>query len=222
MARIAVISDVHADVHALQDALSEIDRLDCDRIVCAGDILHYGLFPEETVALLRERRIPCVRGNHDRWAVGDASTVDTTGRSLSEATVAFLEALPAKLWLAVDGVRILVVHARPGSDMDGIYPDEPSSTLLDRWCDDQGADVIIVGHTHMPLVRKTWKGRVVINAGTLMREPKDAVEPPMLLDRASGKFVRVEPVLGTFGVFDTETREFAIREAGNDELPTQQ
>jgi predicted phosphodiesterase len=70
MALIAIISDVHADVHALRDALVQIERLGCSRIVCAGDLVDYGLFPEETIALMVERQIPCVRGNHDRWALG--------------------------------------------------------------------------------------------------------------------------------------------------------
>ena len=50
--RIALFSDVHADLHALHDALSRIDALRCDLIVCAGDLVDYGLFPEETLELL--------------------------------------------------------------------------------------------------------------------------------------------------------------------------
>jgi len=48
--RLAILSDVHADVHALTDALATIGRMGCDAIVCAGDVLDYGLFPDETIA----------------------------------------------------------------------------------------------------------------------------------------------------------------------------
>jgi predicted phosphodiesterase len=84
MTRLALLSDVHADVHALRDALSQVDRLGVDRVVCCGDVIDYGLFPDETIALLRERRIATVRGNHDRWAL--ARGVDMSGWDLSEAS----------------------------------------------------------------------------------------------------------------------------------------
>jgi len=63
-----LISDVHADVHSLDAALHHIADLGCDQIVCAGDLVDFGLFPEETISRIREREIPCVRGNHDRWS----------------------------------------------------------------------------------------------------------------------------------------------------------
>ena len=53
--KLAIISDLHADLHALRDALTHIDRLGCDAIVCAGDVVDIGVFPEETIALLVER-----------------------------------------------------------------------------------------------------------------------------------------------------------------------
>lgn len=50
MGWIAVISDVHADVHSLDAALQQIRDLGCDQIVCAGDLVDFGLFPEETIS----------------------------------------------------------------------------------------------------------------------------------------------------------------------------
>ena len=61
MTKLAVISDVHADLHALRDALAQIDKLGIDLIVSCGDVIDYGLFPEETLTLLRERRVPCIK-----------------------------------------------------------------------------------------------------------------------------------------------------------------
>ncbi len=69
--RVASFTDVHADVHSLRAALQRIDTLRCDHVVCGGDLVDYGHFPSEAIALLRERGIPCVRGNHDRWAASD-------------------------------------------------------------------------------------------------------------------------------------------------------
>ncbi|MDZ4063424.1 MAG: metallophosphoesterase family protein, partial [Coriobacteriia bacterium] len=128
MARVAIISDIHADLHALRDALGMIDALGCDRVVCAGDLVDYGLFPEQTIRLVRQRKILCVRGNHDRWAVRsggslsqgqDGAGVDATSCDLSRAALDFLGSLPAAQRLEIDGTRFLVVHGRPGSDMNG-------------------------------------------------------------------------------------------------------
>jgi putative phosphoesterase len=225
MARVAIISDVHADLHALQDALGMIDALGCDRVVCAGDLVDYGLFPEEALLLVRERKILCVRGNHDRWAVSsggslsqgqDGVGVDATSCDLSQAALDFLGSLPPTLRIEIDGTRFLVVHARPGSDMNGIYEDEPSSTVLDGWFEDCKADVLVVGHTHAPLMRRADSGGLVLNPGTLMREARYGPEGGPVFDPAAGRFVRRERELGTFGVFDTETRDFRImRPAGH-------
>jgi predicted phosphodiesterase len=65
MTRLAVITDVHADVHALRDALVQIDDLNIDQVLCCGDLIDYGLFPEETLTLLEEREVVAIRGNHD-------------------------------------------------------------------------------------------------------------------------------------------------------------
>jgi len=62
MRRLAIVSDVQADVHALVDALAQAERLGCEVIACAGDIVDYGIFPQETIDLLIEKSVPCTCG----------------------------------------------------------------------------------------------------------------------------------------------------------------
>ena len=169
MKRLAIISDVHADVHALRDALVQIDRLDCDQVVCAGDLIDWGQFPEETLALLRERKIPCIRGNHERWAVSAGRDRVRLG-SLADETVHFLEMLPTISCSPIEGVRVAVWHARPGNDMRGIEADA-YATELGQLLDRAEADVLIVGHTHEPFARRLKSGRVVADPGALLRDP---------------------------------------------------
>ena len=72
--RYAVITDVHANVFALKAALKEIDLLKPDKIICLGDIVGGGAYPDETVQLIRKRPdILCVKGNHDMFATLDLS-----------------------------------------------------------------------------------------------------------------------------------------------------
>jgi 3',5'-cyclic AMP phosphodiesterase CpdA len=99
MYRIAILSDVHADVHALTDALAAIDRMHCDAVVCAGDVVDFGLFPDETIALLAARMIPTVRGNHDRWATAGEHRSAWSGE-LSRESKRWLAGLPTSLCLA--------------------------------------------------------------------------------------------------------------------------
>lgn len=72
--RICVISDIHSNVFALEAALKEIDALRPDKIVCLGDIVGNGAYPEETVSVLRRRGdIKAVKGNHDAIVLLDLS-----------------------------------------------------------------------------------------------------------------------------------------------------
>ena len=195
MTRLAVITDVHADVHALRDALAQIDQLSVDQILCCGDLLDYGLFPEGTLTLLRERRVVTIRGNHDRWAVESGG--DASGWDLTDASVAYLESLPTSWRKNIDGARVVLAHARPGSDMQGIPADATAQELAEI-LDEAGADVLIVGHTHVPFVRRLGDGRIVANPGALLRDP------------APGCDVATP---GTFAVFDGMTRQVTVRRA---------
>jgi len=63
--RIAIFSDIHANLHALQAVLGAIDARKPDAIYCLGDLVGYGAFPNEVIALIRQRGIPTIMGNYD-------------------------------------------------------------------------------------------------------------------------------------------------------------
>jgi len=69
MQSIAVISDIHANLPALEAVIREIDELGIAHILCCGDVVGYGPHPRECVELLRQRNIPCVLGNHDLYTL---------------------------------------------------------------------------------------------------------------------------------------------------------
>jgi len=205
MMKLAVISDVHADVHALNDALAQIDQLGIGQVVCCGDLIDYGLFPEETLKLLRDRKIVCIRGNHDRWAVKDG--VDMSGWSLTAASITFLESLPATWSTTIYGVRVVLWHAQPKSDMHGIDDGTTTSQEFKTTLDDAEADVLLVGHTHIPFVRQLGMMRLVANPGALLCNPADGIELP---------------TPGTFGILtiEHERARFEVRRARDGRSPT--
>lgn len=174
--RIAVISDTHANLPALDAVFGSIERLQVDRVVCAGDIVGYNPWPNEVIRRLRDRGVTCIRGNHDRAALmGDASwfnphartAIEWTRRALTPESVSFLRGLEDRTrWTAGD-FRVAMYHGSPWDDDEYIFPWEvPADTA--RYAD---ADVVILGHTHLPMSVPVEDG-FVVNPGSV-GQPRD-------------------------------------------------
>jgi len=203
--RLAIFSDLHGDLPALQRALEQAEHFECSVLVCAGDLVDGEPFPEDVIGLLRERKIPCIRGNHDRWAIGAGRAVephgalsgapyDASGFGLSRDAVRYLAKLPTYWEAMLEGARVAVHHGRAGNDMKGVYPDldqAEAQTLLEA----AGADVLLLGHTHEAFVAQLTDGRLIANPGALWG-----------------------PGGGTFGVLDIAERKFRVFRAGGGEV----
>jgi predicted phosphodiesterase len=189
----------------------------------------YGCFPEETIALLRERAIPCVAGNHDRWALGrgsaenplggpDTSPRDASGWDLSSTARRFLRALPRSWHGLVEDLRVAVHHGSPKSDMDVIDLGQVTGRQLRRHLDAADADVLVVGHSHDPFRLVAPGGGVVVNPGALRRKPPDEEleRKVMVFDTRKDAFVEVStPPTGTFGVIELPSRKFTVHLASD-------
>jgi diadenosine tetraphosphatase ApaH/serine/threonine PP2A family protein phosphatase len=152
--RVAVISDVHANLYALETVLGEIDRDPPEQIWCLGDTVGYGPHPNECCALVRERAQLVLIGNHDLVALGsaevgledfnpDAAAASLwTREQLTDESRGFLEALEPKA--EVEGAQLF--H---GSPRDPVW-----EYVLDELVALQSlalttAPVVLVGHTHV-------------------------------------------------------------------------
>ncbi len=199
--RLAILSDVHADVHALTDALAQIARLDCRWVVCCGDIVDCGLFPDETIDLLKRREIPTIRGNHDRWAIEGQSAIGG-GWELSRASRRFVTSLPAEHRVEHAGIRVAFHHASPpGNDMQGIWPGETKLAEAEAYLAAASADVLVVGHTHRAFELVVGEGKRILNPGALLRSPAEGANNP--------------PATGTFGVLELPSLRFRVMRAGD-------
>ena len=207
--RLGLIADIHSDVEALRFTLKKADALGCSQVVCAGDAIDFDLPPgtEETVELLRSRDVACIRGNHERWVLGEGRE-----NRLSRTAAEWLRALPTSWTTIIDGVRIAMHHARSGSDMDGldenmIEPDEVPGLLAEA-----EADVLVVGHTHSPMALEAPDGSgVIVNPGALLRSPADGGHSAWLLDPEAGSFSRNEPKPGgTFAVVELSSLRIEV------------
>jgi putative phosphoesterase len=153
---IGVISDIHGDSAALEIALHRLEQVHgvtCS--VCAGDLVGRGPNPDRVVNLVRERSIPTVRGNHDEW-----------NYVLEADNKAYLKELPLEWRGEMGGRHIYMCHGKPGNNLWGLYRDHVSNTLLNMMLTSLNADVLISGHTHVPLYVRVERG-VVINPGSV-------------------------------------------------------
>ncbi|MFJ3807373.1 metallophosphoesterase family protein [Streptomyces sp. NPDC090073] len=176
--RLAVLSDVHGVLPALEAVLAEPEVAAADRIVLTGDITA-GPQPGAVLDLLRAQgeRVLWIGGNADRELVeyrrgGRTEIPDPIGPfaagELTGEQVDFLAALPRTLTLRVRGLgTVLFCHATPRDDEEVVLVDSRPA----RWAEvltglDAGIGTVVCGHTHMPYVRLAH-GRLVVNPGSV-------------------------------------------------------
>jgi putative phosphoesterase len=175
--RIALISDIHGNLPALDAALADIHAAHVDQIICLGDIAASGPYPREAVARVRELGCPVIRGNHDDpdWQppastdekyqfIGDI--LQWSHAQLSEADLTYLRTFPPRLTVPLaNGTTLLCFHGSPHSYDDLIVGGTSDDDLA---CMLAGFDATVMagGHTHKPLLRR-HQGRLFINPGSV-------------------------------------------------------
>lgn len=154
--QIGIISDVHADYATLEDVLDRFAaHHNVDQILCAGDLVGRGPDPDRVVDLIRAHGIPVARGNHDEWLYG-----------LRQENRQYLRSLPLDWQGELAGLTVYMCHGKPGNNMWGMYRDHLSATYLKMVLRSLKADVLVTGHTHLPLHMKTEWG-CLVNPGSL-------------------------------------------------------
>jgi putative phosphoesterase len=171
--RIGVLSDVHANLPALQAVLAELEHCGVDRLLVAGDLVGYGGQPNECVAALAEAGAQCVLGNHDLFVLDRlpparfpsyARHSADVHRSLLSADVrAYLESLPTTLRAG----RVLMTHGSLDSPEEYVLRESRALELLARLPKEaSGADVLVLGHTHQPWLLDAATGTVPARRAT--------------------------------------------------------
>lgn len=182
--RLAIFSDVHGNLPALRATLKAMNADAPNAIWYGGDFVGYGPWPDECVQTIAKRGFPAIAGNYDektlkfprkaaKWRETKNPLKFAAFRhayeNLSDASRAYLTALPATHRETVNGVRVLLVHSAPDSEEFGISPLTPQSRL-DAIARDADADVIVSGHTHWPCVLWSSDRAVLfVNAGSAGR-----------------------------------------------------
>ena len=216
MRRLAVVSDIHANLEALEAVLG---RVKGEELVCLGDLVDYGAEPNEVIARLAGARAKTILGNHD-WAAltGDVtrfnpkaamSSIWTRAR-LTEGSRRYLGALPEELRMRAEGADLYFTHGSPDDHLWEYIDPRADSDLFGHFLDKLGVVGIGVGHTHLPFV---WRegARVMFNPGSV-GQPRDGdrraayAELTVEGDSVDVELLRVE--------YDFERAASKIREAG--------
>ena len=180
--KLAVLADIHSNWPALQAVANHIERWQPDRVIVAGDVINRGPRPVECLDFIlnmqRERGWRLVLGNHEEYVIHHAHprepiagpwiqiwgssrwTYDKLGHN-----VRALEALPfQQSWHMPDGSEARVVHASMRGTRDGIFTETPDALLRQQIT--PAPHLLVVGHTHRPLVR-TVDETLVVNVGAV-------------------------------------------------------
>ena len=187
MDQLAVITDIHANLRALEAALARIEELGIDDVFCGGDLVGYGPHPNEVCALIAECGIPTIYGNYDYAIARDlddcgCAYITPHDRELGQQSVEwtlahtdqrskdFMRGLPFDLHARVGDASVHLVHGSPRKVNEYLFEDKPAS-LYERLAKAEDDSVLVFGHTHKPWVRP-YGGVLFVNCGSVGK-PKD-------------------------------------------------
>lgn len=185
--RLAILSDIHANLPALEAVWADAQQQHPDFTYCLGDLVGYGAQPNEVVEFIRRQQVPTILGNYDegvgfnladcgcvyRDPVEDAlgqQSLRWTQQYTTEANKEFLRGLPLQLRLDNQRPSLLLVHGSPRKINEYLYEDRPAASF-ERIAKLTGAEILLFGHTHLPYVKRAG-GTWFANAGSVGK-PKD-------------------------------------------------
>ena len=192
--KIAVISDIHGNMEALEAVMKDIADRMCSRIFVLGDYAMAGPEPSEVIEYFMKRKenpvFKMIQGNTDLM-IADysedlynqlkgkapvmAEALKNDAEIINPLEKEFLKNLPIQLELTEGGVKFLLVHGSPRRNNEDILPDTPLEEV-EKMLENVEADIILCGHTHIPCGFQTSKKKTVVNTGSIGRpftpEPK--------------------------------------------------
>jgi putative phosphoesterase len=188
MQSITVFGDIHANQPALSVVLADMDAKGLENRYCLGDLVGYGVMPNEAIETIRDAGCATLMGNYDQGVGEDSDDCGCAyktrkSRELGERSIAwsnahttaenkaYLRSLPFSIPVQVGELKILLVHGSPRRINEYLFEDRPDRSL-ERLFEGTGFDVLVCGHTHIPYWRVLPSGRQVVNAGSVGK-PKD-------------------------------------------------
>lgn len=207
----AIISDIHANIDALDVVLKRLDEINPDCVVCLGDVVGYNAIPNECVEKVAQRNIQTILGNHDAVACGieepwgfnpvALSAVVWTREHLSESTLEWLRGLPDTLNYG----PFVAVHGAPKNHNTYLFSWEDILPHI-YFMDEQNCDICFMGHTHTPAVFST-DGTYALNKDNRISLERNRV---YFINPGSVGQPRDDDPRASFGLLDTNAMTFEL------------
>lgn len=202
--RIAVLSDIHANVQALEAVMSDVVNQGCEHVFCLGDIALAGPQPKEVVDyVMAQNTWTIIQGNTDKMIAQYgpeviefleaqypvmANAIADDVLILDDAHRAYLAQLPPILSFDVEGCTVLLTHGSPRANNEDILPGMPLE-IVEEIIEGTTEKLILCGHTHVPCGYQTNTNQTVVNVGSVGRpmtqEPKVCYA---IIDFSNGSF----------------------------------
>lgn len=181
--KIAIISDIHANLEALKSTLEDIKKRKVDKIICLGDIIAKGVHPKECIELIKENCDIVLRGNCDRYFSEEHNDINELSEEevkrinwnqsmLNDEERKYLFNLPFSYEFYMSGSLVRLFHATPEKDNIVIINNDEIQTKLKMFypsnntMSQKNADVVIYGHIHHQYMDKIYN-KTIINVGSV-------------------------------------------------------
>lgn len=191
--RLGLVADVHGNVEAFERALAELTP-QIDALLVAGDAFSDHRFSSEVVRAVRLHDALYVLGNHELSFLGPGGSRARESPRVSRTELEYVRAVPTELRTTIGGMRLLMVHGSPFPPYARYL--DPASPEFER-AGELDADLVVLGHTHLPMARRVGS-TLVVNPGSVGMS-----DQPARADRVG------------YAVVDTDTSEVVFHEFDN-------
>lgn len=172
---IAVISDIHGNIFALEAVLEDIKNRNVDTIICLGDLVGYGPFPNEVIDLIRKENILVIMGNYDAAVVSNDIkyiqdnelnknfALPWSVNEVNENNKKYLKRLPEDIVVIDKGKVMTFVHGSIRSINEYL---KENSKEAEEVMNEYDGDILVCAHTHLPYMKK-YGEKLLINDGSV-------------------------------------------------------
>ena len=182
--RVAVLSDIHGNVQALEAVMTDVINQKCEHVYCLGDLALAGPQPKEILDyVMTQENWTVIQGNTDKMIANYgpdvlefleaqypimANALADDVKQLDDLYRAYMSALPPQLSQMIEGNKVLFVHGSPRANNEDILPEMPLEEV-EEIIDGTSEKLILCGHTHIPCGYQTNTGQTVVNVGSVGR-----------------------------------------------------
>lgn len=182
--KVAIISDIHANMLALEAVITDAVLQKCEHVYCLGDLALAGPQPKEVMDyVMQQNNWTIIQGNTDKMIANYnaevaqfleeqypvmANAIANDVKILDDSYRAYLDMLPPQLSTTIEGTSVLMVHGSPRANNEDILPSQPLE-YIEEIIDGTSEKLILCGHTHIPCGYQTNSGQTVVNVGSVGR-----------------------------------------------------